>query len=78
MAHGRPPEDTRFPARDLARAALDSDLVTGHIFFVNVVNVVNGENPLLTRESTAGLRCARIHENAANKWRHHEPDVQSR
>jgi hypothetical protein len=43
---GVPPEETRFPARGLARAALDSDLVTGQIF------VVNGKNSLLTREST--------------------------
>ena len=33
--------------RGLARAALDSDLVTGQIF------VVNGKNSLPTRESTA-------------------------
>jgi alkylation response protein AidB-like acyl-CoA dehydrogenase len=31
---------------DLARAALDSDLAAGQIFFVS------GKNPLLTREST--------------------------
>jgi hypothetical protein len=43
---GIPPEETRFPARDLARAALDSDLVTGQILFVN------GKNSLLTRELT--------------------------
>jgi hypothetical protein len=43
---GVPPEETRFPSRDLARAALDSDLVTGQIF------VVNGKNSLPTREST--------------------------
>jgi hypothetical protein len=43
---GVPPQETRFPSRDLARAALDSDLVTGQIFFVN------GKNSLPTREST--------------------------
>ena len=43
---GVPPEETRFPARDLARAALDSDPVTSQIF------VVNGKNSLPTREST--------------------------
>jgi hypothetical protein len=41
-----PPEDTRFPAKDLASAALDSDLITGQIF------VVSGKNSLPTREST--------------------------
>jgi hypothetical protein len=41
-----PPQETRFPATDLARAALDSDLATGQIFFVN------GKNSLPTREST--------------------------
>ena len=43
---GVPPVETRFPSRDLARAALDSDLVTGQIF------VVNGKNSVPTREST--------------------------
>jgi hypothetical protein len=43
---GVPPQETRFPSRDLARAALDSDRVTGQIFFVN------GKNSLPTREST--------------------------
>jgi hypothetical protein len=43
---GVPPEETRFPSRDLARATLDSGLVTGQIF------VVNGKNSLPTREST--------------------------
>ena len=43
---GVPPEETRFLSRDLARAALDSNLVTGQIFFVN------GKNSLPTREST--------------------------
>jgi hypothetical protein len=43
---GVPPEETRFPARDLAGAALDSDPVTSQIF------VVNGKNSLPTREST--------------------------
>ena len=46
MAHGRSTKETRFPSRDLARAALDSNLVTGQIFFVN------GKNSLPTREST--------------------------
>jgi hypothetical protein len=43
---GVPPQETRFPARDLARAALDSDPVTSQTF------VVNGQNSLPTREST--------------------------
>ena len=43
---GGPPRETRFPSRDLARAALDSDLVTGQIFFVN------GKNSVPTREPT--------------------------
>jgi hypothetical protein len=47
---GVPPQETRFPsrdlARDLARAALDSDPVTCQTF------VVNGKNSLPTREST--------------------------
>jgi len=42
---GVPPEETRFPARDLAKAALDTHLVTGQIF------VMNGKNSLVTRES---------------------------
>jgi hypothetical protein len=41
-----PPQETRFPARDLARAAPDGDLVTGQVFFVN------GKNSPPTREST--------------------------
>jgi hypothetical protein len=41
-----PPEETRFPARDLASAALDSDLITGQTFFTN------GKNSAPTREST--------------------------
>jgi hypothetical protein len=43
---GVPPQEARFPPRDLARAVLDSDLVTGQIF------VVNGKNSVPTREST--------------------------
>jgi hypothetical protein len=43
---GVPPQETRFAARDLARAAPDSDPVTGQIF------VVNGKNSPPTREST--------------------------
>jgi hypothetical protein len=43
---GVPPEETRFPSRGLARAALDSGLVTGQIFFVK------GKNSVPTREST--------------------------
>ena len=39
---GVPPQETRFPSR----AALDSDLITGQIFFVN------GKNSVPTREST--------------------------
>jgi hypothetical protein len=40
------PEETRFPAADLARAAQESGLIAGQIFFVS------GKNPRLTREST--------------------------
>jgi hypothetical protein len=46
MAHGRSTRGDSLSVEDLARAALDSDLVTGQIFFVN------GKNSLPTREST--------------------------
>jgi hypothetical protein len=48
MAHGRY-DQRRLASRggDQAKAAPDSDPVTGQIFFVNVVN---GTNPVLTRE----------------------------
>ena len=47
MAHGRSCRRRLASRRgDLARAAPDSDLVTGQIF------VVNGKNSLPTREST--------------------------
>jgi hypothetical protein len=47
MAHGRSYQRRLASRRgDLARAALDSELVTGQIFFVS------GKNPLLTPEST--------------------------
>jgi hypothetical protein len=47
MAHGRSYQK-RLASRqaDLARAAQESDLIAGQIFFVS------GQNPLLTREST--------------------------
>ena len=43
---GVPPQEIRSPSRDPAKAALDSDPVTGQIFFVN------GKNSVPTREST--------------------------
>ena len=46
MAHGRSTRGDLRSVEGLARAALDSNLVTGQIFFVN------GKNSLPTREST--------------------------
>ena len=46
---GVPPEETRFPSRDLARAALDSDLVTGPDL------LCDGNNPSAKRDGRPTL-----------------------